>query len=357
MKTERWRVVLLGGLLAAACVALGLVAWRMAGRGAPAAPQDAEPSTNIGFAMDTVVDQQAYGPNANEAMQAVNQRFAEYEKRLSLFEADSDIAKINAAAGKAGAEVAPETAALIEQALRLSREGQGAFAVSIAPLTLAWGITGAAPRVLAQSESDALLTLVDDDAVAVDGTCVTLGKAGMGLDLGGIAKGAACSVAKAAYDEHGVASALLSIGGNVYAHGCRPDGSPFRIGFRDPVGGGYIASFQLADAVVAVSGGYERYFEADGVRYIHILDARSGRPAESDIVSVGALDADGAVADFWSTTLFVLGREKALEAMRAGRCALFLDDAGTLYVSESLRDGFALRDEAQGVTVEFVPGA
>lgn len=309
------------------------------------------------FVMDTLVTQEAYGANAQKAMQEVNLALADYQDRFSLFVENSDISRVNASAGGAGVQVAPETAALLRQSLALSAQSEGAFAVSIAPLTLAWGVTSNTPRVVPQSEIDTLLPLVDDSKVKVEGDVVTLDKAGMGLDLGGIAKGAACSVVQDIYEKDGVESALLSIGGNIYVKGTKPDGSQYRIGFRDPTHdeASYIASFYMQDQVMAVSGGYERFFEQDGKTYIHIMDPRTGCPAESDIVSVGAVDKDGAVADFYSTTLFVWGKERTLQYMRSGGAAIMLDGNNNLYVSASLQDGFEMHDvNGAGYTLHFV---
>ena len=305
--------------------------------------------TATSFIMDTVVTQTAYGPNAEKAMEEVNTALAEYENRFSLYKEGSDILAINLGAGKGGADVAPQTAELIQQALDLSPKSQGSFAISIAPLTLAWDINSETPRVLTKEEIEPLLPLVNDQLVEVEGNHVTLPVAGMGLDLGGIAKGAACTVAQQVYTEHGVESAILSIGGNIYARGKKPDGSLWRVGFRNPLEGetSYIANFGMEDKVIAVSGGYERYFEKDGVKYIHIIDPRTGMPGVSDIASVGVLDKDGAVADFYSTTLFLWGRDKTLDFMRTGAEVILLDTENRLYVSESLRESFALQQEVK----------
>lgn len=320
---------------------------------------------NNSYAMSTVITQTAFGKNANAAMQDVDKAFIEYENRLSLFgdEATSEIARVNAAAGSAeGALVSKETADLLKTALNLSADSKGAFAITIAPLTLAWGITTDHPRVPPQSEIENLLKLVDDSAVKIidekDGARVVLPQKGMGIDLGGIAKGAACSVASDIYTNHGVNRALLSIGGNIYARGSKPNGD-WKIGFRDPNQGenGYIASFSAPDMVVAVSGGYERFFEQDGKKYIHIINPATGMPAESDIASVGAVDKDGAVADFYSTTLFIWGKEKAIEFMKNGGTAIVLDYENNLYVSESLRPSFELYENAGHIKLVFVEQA
>ncbi len=309
------------------------------------------------FAMDTIITQTVYGPSANAAMREVNVALAEYEKRLSLFTKEGDIFRINQSAGEAGVEVSPETAQLLRQSVQLSAQSEGAFAISIAPLTTAWGITTDTPRQVPQEEIDALLPLVNDSLLTIEGDTVTLPEKGMGIDLGGIAKGAACSLVQDIYEKHSIQSGILSIGGNIYVHGKKPDGSDFRVGFRNPNQdeNSYIASFTMPDKVMAVSGGYERFFELDGQKYIHIIDPRTGKPAQSDILSVGAVDQDGAVADFYSTTLFIWGKERALEYMKNGGCAILLDTENNLYVSESLREGFALREDAEGLyTVIFI---
>ncbi len=319
------------------------------------------PATSAAFIMDTMVTQTAYGHNAKAAMAEVETMLAENEARLSLYNTESEIAAINAAAGKGGAVVSPETAALLAHTLELQPGTGGAFAVTIAPLTLAWGVTTNAPRIVPQAEIDRLLTLVNDAAVQVDGNRVTLPAAGMALDLGGVAKGAACGEAAEIYEANGVESALLSIGGNVYARGVKPDGAPWVVGFRNPAAGegeaGYIASFPLTNSTIAVSGGYERYFEENGTRYIHILNPQTGRPAESDIASVGVVSEDGAFADMMSTALFVQGLGTALRQMENGLIAIVLDNDGNLYVSAQLEDGFQLKTEAAGDhTVTYIGG-
>lgn len=297
------------------------------------------------YAMNTLVTQKIYGAGAETAALEINKMLARWENRFSMFSKDGDIARINAAAGLGGADVDPQTTALLQHALALSAQSGGAFAITIAPLTSAWGITTDTPRVVPEAELAGLMPLVNDSAVTIQGNHVTLPEAGMGIDLGGIAKGAVCTEVKNMYNQLNISSALISIGGNIYAHGTQPDGTPFTLGFRDPAGDetSYIASFAMADAVIAVSGGYERYFEQDGTRYIHIIDPRTGRPAQSDIASVGVIHEDGATADFYSTTLYVLGLGKTLAYMRSGGQAIVLDMHNTLYVSDSLRDSFALR--------------
>ena len=312
-----------------------------------------ERHTSAVFAMDTVVEQKVYGPRAEKAMDRLAQALRTQESELSLYESGSDIARLNAAAGSGEpVAVSAETYALLLRAKELQKLSDGAFELTIAPLALAWGVTSDAPRVLTQSEIDALLPLVGDEGIVLEGAAARLSKKGQAIDLGGIAKGTACDKAKETYDKDGISCALVTMGGSsIYARGRKPGGEKWRIGFRDPKNGesASLASFELEDAFFCTSGGYERYFERDGVRYHHILDPKTGRPAQSDIVSVGVLCENGTDADFWSTTLFIWGKEKTLRYFKEGGEGLLLDEENNLYVSKALQPSFELAQEATGI--------
>lgn len=326
------------------CAAIGAAAALLL-----AGAQDRTLHTATTFAMDTVVDQRIYGPSGEQAADEVHRLLQEMENRLSLYRPESDLARLSGAAGS-GAFVSlhPQTYAILSQAKALSERTQGAFQLTIAPLALAWGVTTEAPRVPAQEEIDALLPLVSDKDLILsdDGAAARLARAGQAIDLGGVAKGAACDAVRAVYDAHQVRSALCWIGGSsIYARGTKPDGSMWRLGFRDPEAGeeaASLASFAIQDAVFCTSGGYERYFEQDGVRYQHILDPQTGRPVQTDILSVGVLSESGLEADLWSTALFVQGTERALAFFAAGGEGILLDREHNLYVSPALQASFQL---------------
>lgn len=314
-----------------------------------------EPVSRTDFFMSTLVTQQAYGWGAEEALARAADTLGEWEQRFSLYEEDSDVCRINAAAGVQPVQVSEATAALLAQAKALAQTTDGAFALTVAPITLAWGVHSDSPRVVPPEECAALAALVDDSALQLGQDTAFLQKAGQGLDLGGCAKGAALDAVAGVYAQAGVESALVSLGGNVYARGTKPDGTPWRVGFRDPSGGdnASLASFELTDAVIAVSGDYERYFEQDGVRYGHIMNPATGAPAQSDIVSVGVVCETGLEADVRSTEMFVRGRDAALAYFEAGGTGLMLCEDGVLYVSRSLQGSFELAPGVQA-TVEFV---
>lgn len=343
------------GIALCAAVLLGA-----AGFFALRAAQNEKEWSSSSFVMDTVVDQRVYGANGKEAIEAAERSLREWEGLFSLYRQDSDIARLTAAAGNGEAIAIDErTYALLSKAKALGRQTDGAFQLTVAPLSLAWGVASDSPRVPPQEEIDTLLALIDDeDLILRDGTAA-LRRAGQAVDLGGVAKGAACDAIKALYDDYGIRSALCWVGGSsIYARGEKPDGSAWRLGFRDPSSeeGASLASFEIRDAVFCTSGGYERFFEENGVRYHHILDPSTGRPAETDVVSVGVLSESGAHADLWSTALFVQGTEKALEYFAGGGEGILLDSKNNLYVSKALQGSFRLTaSDSARYHVVFLP--
>ena len=188
-----------------------------------------EPVSRTDFFMSTLVTQQAYGRGAEEALARAADTLGEWEQRFSLYEEDSDVCRINAAAGVQPVRVSEATAALLAQAKALAQTTDGAFALTVAPITLAWGVHSDSPRVVPPEERAALAALVDDSALQLGQDTAFLQKAGQGLDLGGCAKGAALDAVAGVYAQAGVESALVSLGGNVYARGTKPDGTLWRV--------------------------------------------------------------------------------------------------------------------------------
>lgn len=167
---------------------------------------------------------------------------------------------------------------------------------------------------------------------------VSFGIPGMEIDLGGIAKGYTSSRVMEIYREYGIEHGLVSLGGNVQALGTKENGKPWRVAIQNPQSDqDYLGVLDIDNKCVITSGGYERYFEQDGVRYHHIIDPRTGFPADSGIISSTIISEDGTLADGLSTSLFIMGKERAEKFWRdhPGRFDYILEDAdGTLYVTE-----------------------
>lgn len=310
------------------------------------------------FAMDTVMSITAYGSGAEEAIHAAVEKINTLEGLLSRTREDSEIAALSAAAPEA-VSISEDTARVLSLAVEWNQKTGGAFDVTITPVLTAWGFGGEGEyRVPSPEELEELLTLVDSSLLLVDGNTAALGKAGMGVDLGGIAKGYAAGRADQVLREHGVESALLDLGHNITVIGSRPDGSPWRIAIQDPQdSSAAVGILFLEDCSAVTSGGYQRYFEQDGILYHHILDPRTGYPADSGILSATVVCADPGLADLLSTAVFVLGEEDALELWRAeggkyGFELVLVTEEGRVVLTQGLSELFQEETDS-GYTVEY----
>lgn len=149
---------------------------------------------------------------------------------------------------------------------------------------------------------------------------------------------------------------MLDLGGNVTVIGAKEDGSPWRVAVKDPRDtGSYLCVLALTDVTLSTSGGYERYFEEDGVRYHHIIDPETGYPADSGLLSVTVVSADHLLADALSTALFVAGPEEALDFWRSRDDfeLVLCTGQGELLVTEGLEDVFTFAGADRGYTYEI----
>ena len=297
------------------------------------------------FAMDTTMSITAYGSQAQDAVLDAVTRINALESLLSRTREDSDITRLNAAAPDPAA-VSDETAFLLEFSRTWWEKTGGAFDITVAPLVAAWGFAGGGEhRVPSSGELESLLTLVDGGGVTVDGDTAALARAGMAVDLGGIAKGYAADQARTILENAGVTSALLQLGGSVTAVGSNPDGSPWRVGVTDPSDpSAMLGVLLLEDTSAVTSGGYQRYFTQNGVTYHHIIDPETGYPADSGLLSVTVVCSNATLADLLSTAAFVLGEEDALDLWRAegGFELLLVTEDGRIVATSGLEDLFSL---------------
>lgn len=317
------------------------------------------------FAMDTVMTVTVYGRQGEEAARAVQEKVNELDRLWSRTKEDSDISRLNARAGDGTAvSIAPETAELLRRAAALSEESGGAFDPLLAPVMDAWGFTKSEYRVPEPEELAELLELtvpgptVEGDEA--EGFSALLSRKGQKLDLGGIAKGMATACCVEAVEDCDIDGLLLDLGGNLHTLGSKPDGSDWKVGVKDPGDtGALLCAFVMNGRTCSTSGGYERYFEEDGVRYHHIIDPSTGYPADSDLLSVTVV-GPSVMADAYSTALFVLGSEKALELWRAGEGQLgeadliLVREDGRVWITEGLENGLDFRGEENGYTYEIV---
>ena len=322
----------------------------LTGCGAAKEQPSAELNSSELFAMDTYMTLQIYG--GEDLLHQGEALILEMEARLSVTDAASEIAVLNR---DGRGPVSPDTAALLSAALELCRRTDGALDLSVYPVVRAWGFTTGDYRVPEQEELDALLERVDYTKIRLEDGFVSLTD-GMEIDLGSVAKGCASSRVTQLWRENGVTSALLNLGGNVHALGAKPDGSPWRVAIQDPFGNGNVGVLEITDKAVVTSGGYERYFEQDGETYWHIIDPATGRPARSGLTSVTVIGEDGLVCDALSTSLFVMGLDKAarLWAESEDFEAVFVTEDGRIHITQGLEGSFSPIEAYAGAEVMVI---
>ena len=264
------------------------------------------------FLFDTVIQIRALC--SPELMDAISDRCQFFEDRFSRTKEGSDIWNINNAHGEP-VEVAEETARCIQASLAYSETSGGLFDISIGAVSSLWDfVEGIKPDDEAIQEA---VKHVDYRTISVDGTTVTLADPDAMLDLGGIAKGFITDDLVSMLREAGCESAMLSLGGNVYVLGESFRGDDWIVGVQDPNGAAndVIASIPARDKSLVTSGLYERSFTVDGVLYYHILDPRTGYPVKTDLASASIVSDSSTDGDAYSTTLFLMGHDKAMDLL------------------------------------------
>ncbi len=292
------------------------------------------------FAMDTVMTFRVLGDNesAAQAMDGLGSRLGRYEAMWSVTDDASEVSSANR--GEA-VVLQPETEELILFALEMNELTDGALDITMYPVVREWGFTTGEYRVPDAEDIGELLTYTGSDKVSIEDGVLRLER-GTEIDLGAVAKGYTGDLIAAHFREQGVTSALLDLGGNVHVIGSNPDGSPWRLGIRDPFSDGNIAVLELSDRVAVTSGGYERYFIKDGSRYCHIIDPASGMPAHSGLSSVTIVGERGAMCDALSTAIYVMGSDAAEQLWRehGGFEMILIDDYGNIIITDGVEGIF-----------------
>jgi thiamine biosynthesis lipoprotein len=304
------------------------------------------------FGMGTLMSHKAFGPSAQKALDAVKAEAQRLEHLLSRFIHNSEISRINAAAGKESVAVCDETFGILQKAQAYSLLSQGLFDITIAPLAGLWDYKHAvSPPPDAQIRQS--LGLIGYDSLTLDAANKTarLQKAGQAIDLGGIAKGYASDRFMEIFLQYGVASAFSNIGGNVSTLGRKEDGSSWRVGIRHPRSDRLIGAVSVDGQSVVTSGDYERYFiDAAGRRWHHILNPKTGYPAQAGLVSVTIVAQSAMDADALSTAIFVAGMQQGLAMLHTQKDieAVFVDEGLSVYVTPGLQHCY---QSAQGAPV------
>lgn len=310
--------------------------------------------TRSDFALDTVVTVTIYGTKDNSLLTEPFNVIKDYDSKLDAFSSDSEIGKINAAAGVSAVTVSHDTVEIIKDSLAYSKETDGAFDITVGPLVTMWNI--GEPVVKDPPSADAVAAAqaqVDYTKVQVDETnnTVYLTEPGMALNLGAVAKGYISEKVKECLVKEGVTHAIVNLGGNVVLVGGKTGSEDFSVGVEDPADPdkSMVGNLTLKDKAVVTSGDYQRYFtDSSGKRYCHILNARTGYPADNDLHQVTVVADDPFKSDALSTSLFLMGSEKAQAYVKAHSdiMVILVTTDNRVLVSNGLKDVFSFNSSA-----------
>lgn len=326
--------------------------------------------TSTLFAMDTVMELQIQGDE--ELLREGEALIRSLEKELSVTDENSEIARLNKD-GKAA--LTEDVAELMGKALDICDSTDGALDITIYPVLKAWGFTTSEYRVPADEEIQELLENVDYHGVDITSFDATIDSdelsdaagiiceipEGTQVDLGSVAKGYTSMSLYNLFTDKGVTSGLINLGGNVQCIGSKINGDDWKVAVKSPFidsSSGILGVLSVSDLAVVTSGGYERYFEENGKTYWHILDPKTGEPAENGLVSVTIIGRDGLLCDGLSTALFVKGLDEAIRYYQENRDKEFdmvlVTDDREVYLTEGVADKFSLASEYYNLNTHII---
>ena len=334
-------------------VGFAWLAWLYVACGeANAAPDPDHKLEYHGSAMGTTISVYLWTDDEARAAKAAEAVFAEMrriDQVMTTWKPDSEVSRINSAAGDKPVVVSDETFAVIERAQDVAKRTNGIFDITVGAFKGLWkfdqDMDGSLPD---PADVKSRLAVVGFRNIVLDKAkrSVFLRRKGMSITLGGIAKGYAVDKCVALLHKLDFTNFMVQAGGDMYIAG-KKGATPWVVGIRDPRGatGATFASTPIEDRSFSTSGDYERGFVKDGVRYHHILDPRTGQPARaSRSVTVRAKDAF--TADAWSKVMFILGWEQSIKLIAREKLDDFevawVDDKNEVHVTKGLEQSLTI---------------
>ena len=330
-------------VLAAAAVAAVLAVFGFFYSRRPLSEQKEEtnPIRATAFKLNTVVTITLYDSQDSELLDEALSLCDYYEAVFSRTFEESELFRLNHRELPKDGDaflLSDSLAELTEIGLYYTRLSEGAFDVSVAPVSSLWDFTSGEKKVPDEALIEEALPHVGFDHVLLDGKRLTFTDEHASLDLGAVAKGYIADQIKEYLVSQGVQSAIIDLGGNVLCIGNRPDGEPFRIGIQKPFAGRSetVGTVEISGRSVVSSGIYERYFEKENVLYHHILNPKTGYPYDNGLLSVTIISDKSVDGDGLSTSCFALGLEKGMELIDSleNVQAVFITSDGELHFSQ-----------------------
>lgn len=292
--------------------------------------------------MDTIMQLSAYGDNADSALSKAREEIERIATLLSATDQNSALLEL-----QNGDTLSADFLVPFQTAKKISDATDGALDLSLYPITNAWGFYTKNYRVPTEDE---IAELLNHKALwSLDGGKLLCDES-FHPDLGSVAKGYASQRAVEVLKENGVTSAILSLGGNVQTIGQKPDGSDWTVSVADPLNTEEtVGNLRVGECAVVTSGSYQRNFTENGKTYHHILNPKTGFPAENGLLSVTVICDDGTLADGLSTALFVQGKESASLSDYFSFEALYITEKKEIYLTPGLSSVFECTNETYKV--------
>ncbi len=306
-----------------------------------------------GVCMDTDITVRLYDTNDFRVLQKCVDVLLKFDSLLSVTDEASEVYMLNHRTEN-NVEISSTLSDLLSDCLWYSSLTDGAFDVTIYPIGRLWGFTTPSYRVPEEGEISDALYKVGYRKVKFDHDNVLL-EDGMMLDFGAVAKGYASEILKEKLIQNGVSDAVISLGGNVVTLGSK-SGEKWRVAIQDPSDTkGYVGVLLTTDAAVVTSGCYQRNFSLDGVLYHHILDPKTGYPAQNQLVSVTVIGTDAEAADALSTAFFVMGYEASAQFLKQHPelSAIFVTSENEVFYTRSLDENFSFGQKSE--KYDFIP--
>jgi thiamine biosynthesis lipoprotein len=268
------------------------------------------------------------GLTPEQVRQGLVEQLALVDGSMSTFRTDSEISRFNASAAQTWFDVSAVFLHVLAAALDVGQRSDGAFDITVAPLVDLWGFGPAGAVVEPPAESDiaSALTRVGQGRLLLDSEHSRIKKlVDLSLDVSSLAEGYAVDrMAQWLLEQH-VTRFMVELGGELRLSGLSGRDDPWRIAIEQPddAAGAAAATLQLTDVAVSTSGDYHKYFEANGRRYSHLIDPRTGSPVAHDLVSVTVVHPDCMLADAWSTALTILSADAAMSVARTQGLAVY----------------------------------
>lgn len=311
----------------------------------------AKPAASSSFSMDTLISYTIWGNN--DGIEESNKLVTNLDKQFSMY-GDGALSQLNQNTGNA-VRTTTDLFDIVEKSNALSSQYGGEVDITSGSLTKLWGISTDTPYLPTKDEALAAVSSIDYEKVLLDSANKTIRlPEGTLIDLGSVAKGYACDKLKELYDNSAkdVPCAIVSMGSSSLLYGTKPDKSPFSIEIKNPDGGEPLGIIKTDETFLSTSGGYERYFEVDGIKFSHIFDIKTGFPAESEITSVTVLCDNGLKSDFLSTLIFIDDSDGLKEHLNASDYKIVVATKDKkVYASSSIN--FTLNEECGFTMADF----